>query len=159
MSFFVGGNSSGHGHGNRSSSHKGGSYNGGRPGYARSTSSGFFSRGGSSSFYKRRPRDGYISYLVAKLKRLIADLWYYAQKHPVKAFFAIVVPLFSAGGAIHGLLKQFGVRLPAAFDGTSRTYRGDYYGSSGYGSEFGRGDAMGAMGAMGSLFTIAKAFM
>lgn len=177
MSFFGGGSSSGHGHGHsnhHSSSHNNSFFGGGsssRPGYARSSSSGIFSRGGSSSYYKRRPRDGYISYLVNKLKRLIADLWVYARRHPVKAFFAIVVPLISAGGALHGLLKQFGIRLPAVFDGMSRTtttsYRGGYYGSNGYGSNgygssgygSGMGGAGGAMGTMGNLFQIAKAFM
>jgi len=136
-----------------------------RPTYARSSSS-FFSRlGSSSSSYKRRPRDGYITYLMAKLKRLLADLWYYAQKHPMKAFFAVVVPLISAGGALHGLLKQFGVRLPDVFDGAAnRGYRGGgggYYGSSGYGydSRYSGGGGGDAFGAMGSLAKIAQAFM
>lgn len=165
MSFFAGGGSGSGGHKNShgSSHHKSSgnffSPSSSRPSYPRSTSSSIFSRAGggsSSSYYKRRPRDGYIAYLLAKLKRLIADLWTYARRHPMKAFFAVVVPLISAGGALHGLLKQFGIRLPAAFDGTSRTVRGGYYGSGGYSgsSEFG-----GGMGAMGNLFKIAQAFM
>ncbi|KAL1304759.1 hypothetical protein AAFC00_003696 [Neodothiora populina] len=174
MSFFVGGgggsSSGGHGHGHGSrSGHStpgyGASSGIARPGYARSSSSGIFSRAGSSSsYYKRRPRDGYISYLVSKLKRLIAGLWIYARRHPVKAFFAVVVPLISAGGALHSLLKQFGIRLPEAFDGTSRTYRssgvGGYYGSRGYGSDYGSSyGRSGAQDTMGNLFRIAKAFM
>ncbi|GAB7349664.1 hypothetical protein MBLNU459_g0338t1 [Dothideomycetes sp. NU459] len=180
MSFFGG---SSHGGGGHSSSHHSHNHNHAsenfftRPSYARSSSSFFSRAGSSSSHYKRRPRDGYIAYLLAKLRRLVRDLWVYAHRHPVKAFFAVVVPLVSAGGALHGLLRQFGVRLPAMFDGmagvssASRTYRGGYYGSSGYGgggggaeSGFGGGLASlatgaGAMGAAGSLFKIAQAFM
>lgn len=166
MSFFGGSS-----HNNHSSS----PFNS-RPTYARSTSSFFSGRGsGSSSHYKRRPRDGYISYLLAKLKRLIADLWTYARRHPVRAFFAIVVPLVSAGGALHGLLKQFGIRLPAGLEafaaggagGGRGAYRSGYYGSSGYGGGGSEGfgglsslaTGAGALGAAGSLFKIAQAFM
>lgn len=148
-----------------------------RPTYARSSSSffgghagsnfggsrGIFGGSGGSSYYKRRPRDGYIQYLMHRLQRMIKELWYYARRHPVKAFFAVVVPLLSAGGAIGGLLKQFGVRLPgglaSAFGGgETRRYSGGYYGSSGYGS---RGDMGGGgwMGSAGSLMQVARAFM
>ncbi|CAD0110353.1 unnamed protein product [Aureobasidium uvarum] len=131
---------------------------------APSSSASFFSRnGGSSSYYKRRPRDGYIQSLIHKLKRLIADLWEYAQRHPFKAFMAVIVPLISAGGVLHGLLRQFGVKMPMMFDGGGG--RGDYYGSSGYGgyeeggfgSMFGGGG--GAMDTVGSLMKVAKVFM
>ena len=174
MSFFVGGGSQnnghnrGHGYGTQSSSHK--SFvrpTNTRPNYARSASSIFSSgRGGPSSYYKRRPRDGYVTYLMEKLKRLVSDLWRYARRHPVKAFFAVVVPLISAGGALHGLLKQFGITLPAlpaAWDGNSRSVRGGYYGSTGYGYDTGYGSGGGGGGGMmqnmGSLFKIAQAFM
>ena len=165
MSFF-GSSPYGHSSSHRSSSH--GTYFA-RPSAPRSNSSFFSRSGGSSSYYKRRPRDGYINYLVYKLKRLVLDLYYYARRHPVKAFFAVVVPLISAGGALHGLLKQFGIRLPAGFaglDGGSRSYGGGgYYGSSGYGgSGYGSGYERGGgggfdMGTVGSLIGIAKAFM
>lgn len=173
MSFFGGSSS----HGANNNNHSSSPFNQHRPTYARSSSS-FFSRtgGGSSSHYKRRPRDGYVAYLVAKLRRLIADLWTYARRHPVKAFFAIVVPLVSAGGALHELLKQFGVRLPASLEafgagGGAGRYRGGYYGSQGYGGGGGGGSSgdmgglaglatgAGALGAAGSLFKIAQAFM
>ncbi|CAD0083949.1 unnamed protein product [Aureobasidium vineae] len=130
---------------------------------APSSTASFFSRnGGSSSYYKRRPRDGYIQSLIHKLKRLIRDLWEYAQRHPFKAFMAVAVPLISAGGALHGLLKQFGVRMPVMFD--AGVGRGGY-GSSGYGgyedsgfeSMFGGGG--GAMDTVGSLMKVAKVFM
>lgn len=144
-----------------------------RPSYARSASGSFFgggtSRGifssgggGGSSYYKRRPRDGYISYLVHKLQRMIKELWYYARRHPVKAFFAVVVPLISAGGALHGLLRQFGIRLPM-MDGGAKYSRGmggmgGSYGSSAFGRQSGGGGG-GWMDNAGSLMALAKAFM
>ncbi|KAI7198812.1 hypothetical protein KC343_g860 [Hortaea werneckii] len=146
-----------------------------RPSTSRSASSSFFGGGGSSSsffgnfggsrgifgssgssYYKRRPRDGYIGYLIHKLQRMIKELWHYARRHPAKAFFAVIVPLLSAGGAIHGILRQFGVRLPF-FDGATSYSRGSggYYGSSGYS----RSDSGGWMGSAGNLMQIAKAFL
>jgi len=87
---------------------------------------------------------------------MVKELWYYARRHPVKAFFAVVVPLLSAGGALHGLLRQFGIRVPM-MDGATSYSRGTggYYGSSGYGSRGGGG----WMDNAGSLMTIARAFM
>jgi len=122
-----------------------------------STSRGIFSSGGSSSYYKRRPRDGYITYLVHKLQRMVKELWYYARRHPVKAFFAVIVPLLSAGGAIGGLLRGLGVSLPMMMGGSTRHSRGSggYYGSSGYGRE----SSGGWMGQAGSLMQVARAFM
>lgn len=145
----------------------GGSTNGGRDNYSSSrglfggSSRGIFSGfgGGSSSYYKRSPRQGYIGYLYAKLRRMLRELWYYARRHPMKAFFAVVVPLLSAGGAIHGLMRQFGVKVPG-MDGGARTMRGGYYGSSGYGGgSGGLMDSIGGMGGMGGVMQIAKAFM
>jgi hypothetical protein len=88
---------------------------------------------------------------------MIKELWVYARRHPVKAFFAVVVPLLSAGGAISGLLKQFGIRMPMGLDGAARRYGGGYYGSTGYGG--GGGGGAGWMDNAGGLFQIAKAFM
>ncbi|KAK4542071.1 hypothetical protein LTR36_007102 [Oleoguttula mirabilis] len=141
-----------------------------RPTYARSASGSFFGGGSSrgifssggggssSSYYKRRPRDGYISYLMHKLQRMVKELWYYARRHPVKAFFAVIVPLVSAGGALHGLLKQFGIRLPM-MDGGSKYSRGmgGSFGSSGFGRQSSGGG--GWMNNAGSLMSLAKAFM
>ena len=89
---------------------------------------------------------------------MIKELWYYARRHPVKAFFAVVVPLLSAGGAVHGLLRQFNVRIPG-LDGAMRRGGGGYYGSSGYSSIGGRSGGNDWMGNAGSLMQIAKAFM
>lgn len=125
---------------------------------------GSFGGGGSSSYYKRSPRQGYISYLYHKLQRMLRELWYYARRHPMKAFFAVVVPLLSAGGAIAGLAKQFGVRIP----GGGRSMGGGYYGSKGYGGSSGGGlgglgglggGLMDNMGGVGGVMQIAKAFM
>ena len=66
---------------------------------------------------------------------------------------AVVVPLISAGGALHGLLRQFGVRLPAVFDGMSGSRTGGgYYGSVGYGRE-------DQSEGFGNLLKVARAFM
>ena len=75
----------------------------------------------------------------------------------MKAFFAVIVPLLSAGGAISGLMKQFGVRVPGT-DRGSRRGGGGYYGSSGYGGG-GGGGLMDSMGGMGGMMQVAKAFM
>jgi hypothetical protein len=168
MSFFGGGPPSHRSTSSRTTHHTSRS----KPTFPRapSSSASFFSRnGGSSSYYKRRPRDGYIQSLIHKLKRLIRDLWEYANRHPFKAFMAVVVPLISAGGALHGLLKQFGVRIPFGLDGlfgatTTRT-RGGYYGSGGYGGHDGYGDGIGSvfggqgMNTVGSLMKVARVFM
>ncbi len=97
---------------------------------------------------------------------MVKELWYYARRHPVKAFFAVVVPLLSAGGAIHGLMRQFGVNIPGT---GSRRMGGGYYGSKGYGRDGGlgglggigggAGGLMDSMGGMGGVMSIAKAFM
>ncbi|KAF4552376.1 Hypothetical protein D9617_10g073570 [Elsinoe fawcettii] len=115
----------------------------------------------SSSAYGRRPRDGYISYLVHKLKRLIKDLWRYAQRHPVKAFFAVIVPLISAGGAASALLRTWGVSVPllAAFSGGSQRGGGGYYGSSGYDDYGSRSGGSDTMGTVGQVLKVAQAFM
>jgi len=148
-----------------------------RPSNNRSSSSGFFANnnrssssffggfgggssrgfGSGSSYYKRSPRQGYISYLLHKLQRMVRELWYYARRHPMKAFFAVIVPLLSAGGAISGLLKSFGVSMPAMDSRSSRS-GGGYYGSSGYGGDRGGGGG-GLMDNLGGVMQIAKAFM
>jgi hypothetical protein len=137
-----------------------------------SSSRGFFSSTGSggSSHYKRRPRDGYISYLVHRLQRLLRELWQYFRRHPVKAFFAVIVPLISAGGAVGGLLKAMGFRIPpgvsSVFGGSTNRGGGGYYGSRGYGgSSSAFGDVFNSSGRGGlmdnasDILKIAKMFM
>jgi hypothetical protein len=81
---------------------------------------------------------------------------------------AVVVPLISAGGALHGLLKQFGVRIPFGLEGlfgATTTRGGGYYGSSGYGGYDSYGDGIGSvfggegMNTVGSLMKVARVFM
>ena len=79
----------------------------------------------------------------------------------MKAFFAVVVPLLSAGGAIGGLMKQFGVRVPGMDGRGGRSMGGGgYYGSRGYG---GSGSSLGGGGGLmdnfGGVMQIAKAFI
>lgn len=124
-----------------------------RPSSARSSSS--YTR--SSSYYKRRPRSGYINRILAKLKHLLRELYYYARRHPAKVFFLVVMPLIS-GGVLAKLAAIAGVRLPAALGGmgTARDYGayGGYYGSAGYG-----GGSTGLGDGMGGLMKIVQAFM
>jgi len=110
----------------------------------------------SSSYYKRRPRSGYITQLLHRLKRLLLDLLHYARRHPAKILFAVVLPLIS-GGALAGVARQFGVNLPGVLQGgRGRGGGGGYYGSRGYG-DFGGG--MGGEGGLGGLVSIAKNFI
>ena len=56
------------------------------------------------------------------VRRLLA----YARRHPVKIFMMVIMPLLT-GGALTGVLKQFGIRLPGGagmkgmFGGGSRS--------------------------------------
>ncbi len=74
------------------------------------------------------------------------------------------MPLLS-GGALHGLARQFGLRLPAVLGlggGAARSAFGSgYYGSAGYGgSGFGSGGfGLESVGGMGSLLKVVQAFM
>ena len=72
----------------------------------------------------------------------------------------VVMPLIT-GGALHNILRQFGVRLPTALAGFGAG--NSFAGSSGFGgSSFGgRGGGFGDMGGGGlqSVMSIAKMFM
>jgi len=124
-----------------------------------------------SSFYKRRPRDGFINRLLYKLKHLIRELWYYARRNPLKVFAFVIMPLIS-GGVLASFARQFGIQLPSflmgSAGGSATGLGGGYYGSAGYGGDFGGGaisglskmamDGMGA-GGLGSLMSLAKNFL
>lgn len=88
---------------------------------------------------------------------MIKELWQYAKRHPLRAFFAVILPLLSAGGAIHGLIRQLGLKMPS-LDGSTKRFSGGYYGSAGYGGVKGAGEG-GWMDSAGSLAQIAKAFL
>jgi hypothetical protein len=128
-----------------------------RPGYARSYAGSSYGASSSSrhhastSRYKRSPRDGYMAHLYAKLRHFLREIWRYAQRHPYKVFFAVIMPLVS-GGVLHKLARQFGVNLPemggpGARGGYSGSgHQGGYYGSEGYGESRGGGGYGGGLG-------------
>lgn len=107
-----------------------------RPGYASSSYSSSSRHHSSTSRYKRSPRDNYMQHLYKKLQHFLREIWRYAQRHPYKVFFMIIMPLVS-GGVLHKLARQFGVNLPQM--GNQPQHRGStaggYYGSQGYGRD------------------------
>lgn len=127
-----------------------------RPGYASSSYSSSSRHHSSTSRYKRSPRDGYIQHLYKKLQHFMREIWRYAQRHPYKVFFMVIMPLVS-GGVLTKLAKQFGVNLPqTGGSGARGGYGGgghssSYYGSEGYGSERGMGGGGGMMSALGGV--------
>ncbi|EOD45234.1 hypothetical protein GTA08_BOTSDO02751 [Neofusicoccum parvum] len=136
-----------------------------KPSWGRANST--YSSHSHSSYYKRRPRDGYINRLLYKIKQLLRELYIYARRHPMKLFFMVVMPLLSSG-ALHGVLRQFGVSLPRALNSAlggsydsygSRSFSGGYYGSSGYGNDYGRGSEGLNLGSLMSLASLAKHFV
>jgi hypothetical protein len=127
-----------------------------RPGYAGSSFSSSSRHHASTSRYKRSPRDGYLQHLYAKLRHFLREIWRYAQRHPYKVFFMVIMPLVS-GGVLHKLAKQFGITLPEmggvgaarggyAGGGHSGGSSAGYYGSEGYGPS--RGGGGGAFGGI-----------
>ena len=69
------------------------------------------------------------------------------------------MPLIS-GGVLASIARQFGIRLPDFLQGKGGmgSRSGGYYGSQGYGDDYGGGDS-GLGDSMGSLLKVAKAFM
>lgn len=124
-SFFNLGGGSSHGHGAN-----------------RSTSSIF----SSSSSRRARPRSGFISRLVHKIRRLLRDIYHYAQRHPLKVFLLVIMPLIT-GGILQKLLSVIGVRLPKGLGGGSD------------GGHRGGGESSGVEDGVKSLMTLAKMFM
>lgn len=128
-----------------------------KPSYAGSSYSSSSRHHSSTSRYKRSPRDGYMQHLYKKLQHFLREIWRYAQRHPYKVFFMVIMPLVS-GGVLTKLAKQFGVNLPAGAGGAHRSggYAGSghsssasgYYGSEGYGAERGGGGMMSALGGV-----------
>lgn len=114
--------------------------------------------------------------MYSKLRHLLHKLLYYLKKHPVKVFMLVIMPLIT-GGALTGLLKKFGIRLPG---GIEKMFTSGYAGGGGgYGVGVGRdgglqfereslgGSGLGGglgglasvMGGAGSALSIAKMFM
>ncbi|OAX83145.1 hypothetical protein ACJ72_02009 [Emergomyces africanus] len=84
----------------------------------RSTTSSLFSIGSAASSSSRRakPRSGFIARTVRKIRRLFRHIMRYAQSHPLKVFFMVVMPLIT-GGVLQKLLAVVGVRLPPSLGG------------------------------------------
>ncbi|KAG9248412.1 hypothetical protein BJ878DRAFT_538337 [Calycina marina] len=138
---------------------------------------GFPSR--STSHYKRSPRSGYLQRVYKQLRRLLKDLIHYMKRHPMKVFMLVVMPLIT-GGALTGLLKKFGIRLPGGLEKMFAAGGASSFDSQGYGRErIGRdrhgnlqferessenplaafGGIQGLMGGAGSAINLAKMFM
>jgi hypothetical protein len=117
-----------------------------------------------------------MQHLYKKLQHFLREIWRYAQRHPYKVFFMVIMPLVS-GGVLHKLARQFGVNLPemggsgarggysgsghhSTGSGSSSGYSGGgasggYYGSQGYGMESSRsGPSNGGGGMMAGLGNI-----
>ncbi|KZF24670.1 hypothetical protein L228DRAFT_245658 [Xylona heveae TC161] len=139
----------------------------------------FYARSSASSYYKRRPRDGFFTRMLTLIRRWVREFFGYARRHPFKVFFLVILPLIT-GGALHSLLRQFGIRLPPSLlalggGGGGQSSRGaggymdeysrySYSGqpSSSYGGYGGGGDGFfggGAGNTLGTLMKVAQAFM
>jgi hypothetical protein len=105
-----------------------------------------------------------------KLRRLFRDLIYYMKKHPIKVFMLVIMPLIT-GGALTGLLRQFGVRLPHGVEKMFSSMAGGH-GGAGIGRgrdghlQFEResfegplGGIGGMMGGASGLMSVAKMFL
>jgi len=94
--------------------------------------------------------------MYAKLQKLLADLFYYMKRHPVKVFMLVIMPLVT-GGALAGLLKRFGIRLPGGLDklmgGRGGKRGGLGCGKDSYQFERSRveGSGIGGMGKLGMI--------
>lgn len=92
--------------------------------------------------------------MVHEIKKMLRNLVGYARRHPLKVFMLVLMPLIT-GGALHNILRQFGIRLPAGLNSLIGGYGG---GRGGYDSmrSFGGG---ASDGGIQSVMKIAKMFM
>ncbi len=118
-------------------------------------SSSYSHHGGPASFYKRRPRDGYIQRMVYQVKKILRNLYSYARRHPVKVFMLIIMPLIT-GGALHNILRQFGIRLPGGLSSMMSEFGSSRGGLSSPISSFG---GRGGEAGIQNIMEIAKMFM
>jgi hypothetical protein len=105
----------------------------------------------SSSSYRRRPREGFIKQLLRKIRKALREILSYAQRHPFKVFFVFIMPLVT-GGALHGIMKQFGVHLPPGLFGGAR-------GGGGFGGARDLAGLASGAGGIQGLVRLAQAFM
>ena len=99
-------------------------------------------------YYRRspcraRPRFGFISRMIYRIKQLLYKIYYYARHHPIKVFLLVIVPLIM-GGILQKLLAMVGLRLP-------RSLRDYGTGGASGGSSLGE--------SVKGLMTIAKMFL
>lgn len=92
--------------------------------------------------------------MIHQIRKMFRNLVSYARRHPVKVFMLVIMPLIT-GGALHNILRQFGIRLPA---GLSSLVGGYGSGRGGYDSmnSFGGG---GNDGGLQTVMKITKMFM
>lgn len=118
--------------------------------------------GSASSSYKRRARDGYIARLLAKIRRLLRDLWRYVRRNPVKVLLPLLSLLVSSG-VLAGLAGRFGGSLPGVLRNAvgmaeaGRSVRGGY--DAWYGSQNGGGGGGKGGEWLGSALKVAGAFV
>lgn len=90
--------------------------------------------------------------MIYQIKKYLRRLYDYARRNPVKMFM-LLMPLLT-GGALAGVLKGFGIRLPAGMGGGGR---------GGFGGIGGKSSGLGGFGGagegLGGLMKIAQAFM
>lgn len=92
--------------------------------------------------------------MLHQIRKLFRNLYSYARRHPVKVFMLVIMPLIT-GGALAGVLKQFGIRLPAGLGSLAGGYGGSRGGGfSSFGSDFGSGG-----GGLQNIMNLAKMFM
>lgn len=92
--------------------------------------------------------------MIYQVKKLFRNLYGYARRHPLKVFMLVVMPLIT-GGALHNILRQFGIRIPSGLSSVMGGYGGSKRGFSSM-SSFAGG---GSEGGMQSVMNIAKMFM
>lgn len=114
--------------------------------------SGFFS---SSSSRRAKPRAGFISRMLRKIKRLFREIMHYAKRHPMKVFMLVIVPLVT-GGALQKLLGVVGIRLPRSMQMGSSSSHGS--GSGGL-EQLSGGSAEGLGESVSGLMKLAKMFV
>lgn len=129
---------------------------------------------------RRSPRPNFVKRIYSKLMRLLQDLIRNFKRNPIKVFTLVLLPLIT-GGALTGMLKHFGIRLPMGLDkmfsggGGGRTIGRDAHGElrwertrveesvdgfGGGGSAMdGLGKVIGGLGGVSGMVGLAKMFM
>ena len=80
---------------------------------------------------------------------------HYAQRHPIKVFFLVVLPLIT-GGVLQKLLSMVGIRMPRSLSGLMGKSGGS---SGGYGGSGSSGGGEGLKDSVSGLVSLAKMFI